>query len=138
MSMLTTPPAITCLPPSWPMRRFSVDEYHRLIEIGLFTEDDRVELLDGWIVWKLPHEPLHDVVLELTDEQIRPHLPPDWRLRVRSAITLSESEPEPDLTIVSGAARLFLRRHPGPADIALVAEVSDASLSRDRVDKGQF
>src|SRR5439155_16894011 len=53
-----------------------------------------------------------------------------------SAITLTESEPEPDFAIVRGDESVYVNRHPGAADVGLVAEVSDSTLQGDRVDKG--
>ena len=53
-------------------------------------------------------------------------------------ITLSESEPEPDFTIVRGDARAYLTRHPTAAEVGLVIEVSDSSLLGDRDDKGRI
>src|SRR5262249_30190275 len=65
-------------------------------------------------------------------------LPPGWDLRVQSAITLKESEPEPDFAVVRGDESAYLARHPGPADIGLVIEVSDSTLDGDRADKGRI
>ena len=43
-----------------PLRRFTLDEYHRLIEIGFFDEDERVELLEGVLVYdESKLNPLH-------------------------------------------------------------------------------
>jgi hypothetical protein len=120
------------------MRRFTVDEYHGMIQAGILTEDDPVELLEGWIVWKMPHNPLHDATVDIARELLQGRLPPDWRVRVQSAITLPDSEPEPDLTVVPGPASLYFHRHPGPGDIALLVEVADTSLNRDRNDKGNL
>jgi len=39
-------------------RRFSVAEYHKLIEFGVLTENDQLELLDGYLVEKMPHDPI--------------------------------------------------------------------------------
>jgi Uma2 family endonuclease len=80
----------------------------------------------------MPKNPLHDGTIDLIRELLSKVLPQGWRLRVQSAITTLESQPEPDLVVARGAGRDFLRRHPGPADIALVIEVSDSSLERDR------
>jgi Putative restriction endonuclease len=118
------------------MRRFTVDEYHRMIEAGILTEDDPVELLGGWIVLKMPHNPPHDNALELADEAIRARLPTGWRLRIQSAIITTDSEPEPDLAVVRGTARVRQGRHPGPADIGLLLEVADSTLLSDGQDKG--
>jgi Uma2 family endonuclease len=113
-------------------RRFTVEEYHRMAELGVLTEDDRVELLEGVITPKMVHNPPHDGTIMQLLELLRPMLPDGWTTRVQSAATTSDSEPEPDLAIVRGTARDYMRRHPGPADIGLVVEVADSSLVRDR------
>jgi hypothetical protein len=118
--------------PVFPVRRFTVEEYHRLADLGILTEDDRVELLNGVISPKMVHKPPHDAAIELADESIRSRLPAGWRIRIQSAITTADSEPEPDLVVVRGAARNHATRHPTTDDIGLVIEVADSSLSRDR------
>jgi Uma2 family endonuclease len=123
--------------PPFPVSRFTVDEYHRLAEIGVLTEDDDVELLEGWIVPKMARNPPHDTSLELADEAIGGLLPPGWRRRIQSAVTLPDSEPEPDIAVVRGDARSRAGRHPGPGDAGLLIEVADASLAHDRQDKGR-
>ena len=99
---------------------------------GVLTPDDRVELLEGWIVEKMNHNPMHDASVDLSHEAIRAFLPMGWRIRIQSAITTADSEPEPDLAVVQGSPRDFSERHPGPKDIALVIEVADSSLTKDR------
>ncbi len=138
MSILSPPTGVGLSPPSLPMRRFTVDEYHRMIQAGILTEEDRVELLEGWIVHKMPHNPPHDGTIEVVDDRLRGVLPPGWRIRVQSAITTSDSEPEPDIAVVRGTARTYLARHPGPTDVGLLVEVSDSTLSRDRGEKGRL
>jgi Uma2 family endonuclease len=119
-------------------RRFTVPEYHRLIESGVLTKDDRLELLEGWLVRKSAENPPHDSAIQLAQEAIGPLLPPDWRIRVQSAITLSDSEPEPDLAVVRGNARSYAVVHPRAADIGLLIESSDTTLAGDRFDKGRI
>jgi Uma2 family endonuclease len=119
-------------------RRFSVAEYHRLIELGILTEDDNLELLDGYLVHKMSRNPPHDAALQKGTKRWLRLLPAGWDLRVQSAITLAESEPEPDFAIVRGDENTYLTRHPGPADIGLVVEVSDSTLPGDRDDKGRI
>jgi Uma2 family endonuclease len=120
------------------LRRFSVAEYHKLIEIGILTEDDNLELLEGYLVHKMSRNPPHDAAIQKIVKKLFRLLPPDWDLRVQSAITLSTSEPEPDLAIVRGDENNYVAHHPGPADIGLVIEVADATLTGDRVDKGRI
>jgi hypothetical protein len=116
-------------------RRFSVSEYHALAQAGVLTEDDRLELIEGYLVLKMTHNPPHDGSISLCEEVIRRHLPSGWLLRIQCVITLSCSEPEPDLVISRGNARTYLRHHPGPTEVGLVIEVSDSSLPIDRTDK---
>lgn len=118
--------------PPYPVYRFSVEQYQRMIAAGILTEDDRVELLEGWVVPKMVKKPPHDTVIELAQNAIQPRLPADWRIRTQSPITTDDSEPEPDLAIVRGPVRAHLDRHPVPEEVALLTEVADTSLARDR------
>jgi Uma2 family endonuclease len=115
------------------LRRFTVDEYHRMIQTGILDETDRVELLDGFVVLKMPRNPPHDSTIQRLQRQLYRVLPQGWDLRTQSAITLSESEPEPDLAVVRGEGSLYTSRHPGAGDVAVVIEVADSSLDRDRL-----
>lgn len=136
MSTITTPPILQ--PPTLPVWRFSVDEYHRLIELGILTEDDPVELLEGLIVPKMPRNPLHDSGIQIGTRLLPPLVPAGWQLRVQCAITTGESEPEPDFAIVRGDERTYRNQHPKPTDISTLMEVSDSSLDRDRHEKGRL
>lgn len=118
-----------------PMRRFSVEEYHRLIQLGILGEDDPVELLAGWIVPKMPKNPRHDALIDLIRELFERLMRPGWRVRVQSAVTLIDSEPEPDLAVVGGPATRYLQHHPRPEDIGVIVEVAESSVLRDRRDK---
>jgi hypothetical protein len=119
------------------MRRWTVDEYHQLINAGVFAHDEKFELLEGWIVPKISRNPPHDVSLDLTQELLRSRLPSGWRLRIQSGITTSDSEPEPDIALVRGSAQDYSNRHPRPADIAAVIEIAESSLAEDRRDKAR-
>lgn len=124
--------------PPLPVRPFTLDEYHRMIAARILTEADDVELLEGWIVPKVVRTPLHDTALDKAGDAIREHLPEGWRIRDQKAITLSDSEPEPDLAVVRAPVTRYRDHHPGPEDIALLIEVAVASLNEDRVVKGRM
>jgi Uma2 family endonuclease len=134
------PPAAEPLPPAVPpprlMRRFSVDEYHRLIEAGFFAHDERYELLDGWIIHKMSRNPPHQLVILLLEEVLDPLLPSGWIRMTQGAVTLSRSEPEPDVAIVRGPRRRYRDHKPGPAEIGVVIEVADSSFRDDRTVQG--
>jgi Uma2 family endonuclease len=120
------------------VRRFSVSEYHRLIELGILTEDDNLELLEGYLVHKMTRNPPHDAATQKGNKKWLRLLPPGWDLRVQSAITLTDSEPEPDFAIVRGDENTYLTRHPSAADVGLVIEVSESTLPGDHDDKGRI
>jgi Uma2 family endonuclease len=119
------------------VHRFSVDEYHHMIDAGILTKYHRVELLDGWIVDKMPQDPPHPFTLNRFNLWLGRVLPePDWVVRVQSAVTLATSEPEPDLAVAWGPDTRYMARHPGPRDLLLLIEVSESSLIYDRDEKG--
>lgn len=120
------------------LARFSVAQYQKMIAAGALTDEDAVELLEHFVVRKMPRNPAHDGTVSLIDETLRAVLPSGWHVRVQSAIVLEDSQPEPDLTIVRGRARDYLSRHPGAGEVGLVVEVADTSLTRDRVDKARI
>lgn len=119
-------------------RRFTVDEYHRLIEQGFLTEDDNLELIEGYLVHKMSRNPRHDGCLHRALKCLTRVSPPGWDQRVQAAITLSESEPEPDLAIVRADPDGYTTRHPSAGDVGLVIEVADSTLPADRADKGRI
>ncbi|HUG94262.1 MAG TPA: Uma2 family endonuclease [Planctomycetaceae bacterium] len=116
--------------------RFSVDQYHRMIAAGVFGPDDRAELLDGWVIPKMPHNPPHDATIQVAEDALRQALSTGWRVRVQLAMTTDDSEPEPDLAVVRGHVRSYSQRHARPADIGVVIEVADSTLLQDRSVKG--
>jgi len=103
-----------------------------MIDAGILTEDDKVELLEGFIFRKMTRNPPHDATLMRLDDLIRERIPPAWRVRIQSAIVTGDSEPEPDLAVVAGPAERYRKSHPRPGDVALLVEVSDRTLARDR------
>ncbi|MCI0376115.1 MAG: Uma2 family endonuclease [Gemmataceae bacterium] len=125
-------------PPPPPMRRLTVAEYHHMIDTGILSENDNVELLEGWIVPKMPRKPPHDGVIQMTSKALGQRLPSGWEIRIQSAITTADSEPEPDIGVVRGDERTYLHRHPQPQDVGLLVEVAETSLTQDRQEKGRI
>ena len=118
--------------PSDMIWRLSVDKYHSMIENGILTDEDPVELLEGWLVFKMPKNPPHRAATRIVRMAIESILPSGWYVDSQEPIALFDSEPEPDVVVVRGDTRQYLDRHPGAEDIALVVEVSDTTLQRDR------
>lgn len=116
-------------------RRWTRGEYDRLVSLGVFHEDERIELLDGHLTVREPQGSRHGVAIELADSALRAALGPGWRVRVQLPIALDDlSEPEPDLSVVAGDPRDS--RHQHPSRPALVLEVADFTLGLDREVKG--
>nr|WP_242019285.1 MULTISPECIES: Uma2 family endonuclease [unclassified Trichocoleus] len=121
--------------PTEPVWRLSVEQYHQMIRLGILSDDDPVELLDGWLVYKMPKNPPHRATTKLTRNALEAVIPEGWYVDTQEPITLTDSEPEPDVVVVRGNTRDYLDRHPGAADIALIIEVADSTLERDRTSK---
>jgi Uma2 family endonuclease len=136
--MITSPPQLPLLGTLAGFRRFSVPEYHKLIEIGLLTEDDNLELLEGYLVNKMARNPPHDCSIQLTSSAIQAIGASGWCVRIQSAVTLPDSEPEPDITVARGTARSYAAHHPGPTEIGALIEVADSTLAGDRLDKSRI
>ena len=112
-------------------RRFTADEYERVVEAGIFTGDERVELLDGVICSMSPEGKRHVVAIELAREVLSSKLGTRAGMRVQHPLSVSrESEPEPDVVIVEARdPRAYLAGHPTTA--LLVNEVAYYSLQKD-------
>jgi Uma2 family endonuclease len=114
---------------------FSIDEYHRLINLGVFTVSDRIELIKGQLVEMSPKGTAHSVSCSVLYRELSTLLVGIAALRCQDPITLTDSEPEPDIIVARGREADYLDRHPDPADIIVVIEVSDSTLGYDRTTK---
>lgn len=131
-----------CLAPTqtnWMVRRFTLAEYHTLIEIGVLKPGDPYELLNGVIKYKMPQNTPHASTSSKFEKRLWKMLPDDLLLRTQKPITIAsqDSEPEPDIAIVLGPDTRYDDNQPTPRDVLLVVEVSDSSLEEDRGEKLQ-
>jgi Uma2 family endonuclease len=126
---MTNPDAV--LPP-YPVRRFSVEDYFKLIDAGVLGEDDNCELLEGWIVPKMGKKPLHDGTIDIVLGVLGEILPTGWFPRVQNVLQTPTSAPEPDFAVARGKRGSFTGRHPQGNDVGLVIEVADSTLHIDR------
>src|SRR6476620_1726497 len=127
MSRVASPPPSFATFTSF--RRFTVDEYHRMIESGILNDEDKVELLEGYVVEKMPRNPPHDVAIQRLIKRLYRIGLVGWEIRGQSAITLQGSEPEPDVVLARGDDDTFANRHPDPSELGVVIEVADSSLT---------
>ena len=118
------------------VKRFTVDEYHRLIELGFLTEGDRLELIRGELIEMaskgMPHVFCNGVLCRQLDRLLGDRAV----IRGQDPIIISNhSEPEPDVVIAVGNESDYLGHHPYPENILLVLEVSDSTLRYDQTVK---
>jgi len=128
---MESPPALGA-----PLVRFTSARYEELTEQGFFGPQDKIELIDGYLVEKMPQNDPHMVVVDLLSEIFLRALPKEWTIRCQLGVKLSsDTIPEPDGVIVPGPKKRYLRGKPTRKEIALVIEVADSSLRYDRTTK---
>jgi Uma2 family endonuclease len=120
-------------------RLFTVEEYHRMAEAGIFGEDERVELIEGEIVQMAPIGPQHAgcvinatrlFITRLGDRAI---VSPQNPLVIRP-----RSQPQPDLLLVRPRAVSYSRELPNSQDVLLAVEVADTTVRFDRLVKARL
>jgi len=115
--------------------RMTVDRYERLAESGVL-DDPQIELINGLLVKKMTKKPAHVSACELVAGALEPLLPQGWYIREQNPLRIPDyDEPERDVVIARGSRGCYTARHPGPEDVALVVEVADTSLGKDRGEK---
>jgi Uma2 family endonuclease len=123
------PPA---LGPDEPIFRLSVEQYQAMVRAGILAADDPVELLEGYLIQKMAKNPPHRLAKRKLYRALVTLLPTGWDIDTQDAITTDDSEPEPDVFVFRAVPDDYADRHPGPQDLALVTEIADSSLRRDR------
>lgn len=110
--------------------RWTREEYERMAVEGFFHPEVRVELIEGIVYDMAPQGSFHSTAFRLTEEALRAAFP-DLEVRGQLPLALGEdSEPEPDLAVVSGGPRDYTHGHPTAA--LLVVEIASKSLLHDR------
>lgn len=118
-------------------RRWTRLEYERLIDVGIFRPDERLELIAGRLTVREPQVGPHSMAMELVGDALRSAFGRGWRVRAQLPVALDdESEPEPDFSVVAGTAREAME--PIPSRPALIVEIADTSLHFDRHFKGSM
>jgi Uma2 family endonuclease len=113
--------------------RFTVDEFHRMGEVGIFSEDDRVELINGEIVEMTPIGSQHAACVRKLDRWLQFLVGDDALVSTQLPITIEDDgEPIPDVAVLRPRTDNYSESHPTPADTLLVVEVSDSTVLFDR------
>ncbi|MEM7573188.1 MAG: Uma2 family endonuclease [Bacteroidota bacterium] len=112
---------------------WTIERYHHAIEMGVLTEDDRIELLNGILVKKMSIGEQHAACVSDLIEYFMDRFGKEYKFRSKNPITLpNDSEPEPDFIVANRIEDNYRTGHPTPKDIHLVIEVSENTLDQDR------
>ncbi|MEG3956589.1 Uma2 family endonuclease [Microcoleus sp. herbarium2] len=114
------------------IRLLTVQEYHRMAEMGILEADERVELLAGQIVKMAAKGTSHGAALKRTVELLQNLLWGLVLLSIQDPVRLNNfSEPEPDIALLVRDPLYYEDRHPTPSEVYLIIEVADTKLRRD-------
>ncbi len=114
-------------------RSFTVAEYERMGRFGVFSPEERVELVCGEIIRMSPIGERHAACVDFLTQFITLRLRRRAIVRVQNPIELDDySEPQPDVTVLKPRGDFYRNAHPRPEDVLLVIEVSDSTLELDR------
>lgn len=127
-------PAVA-IPADYTVAPLTVEQYHAMARAGILEEGAPIELLEGYLVEKRTKHPPHRVATQLVERALRQVIPADFHTAMQEPVTLENSEPEPDVSVVLGAFRDYSERHPYAHETPLVVEIADATLERDRYSK---
>ncbi|MCX5981339.1 MAG: Uma2 family endonuclease [Nostocales cyanobacterium LacPavin_0920_SED1_MAG_38_18] len=113
--------------------RLNVSQYHQMSEVGIFSENDKVELINGEIIEMSPIGRRHTACVNRLNSVFSQLLGKKVIIAVQNPIILNNlSEPEPDIALLQPRADFYESGHPQPQDIFLLIEVADSSLEYDR------
>jgi Uma2 family endonuclease len=113
-----------------PIAQFSLENYHKMIETGILV-DRRVELIEGLILEMSPEGTEHTYFEENLTKKLEQLTQKRAYVRENKPITLSNSEPEPDIAVVELPRSQYLEHHPYADNILLLVEVSKSTLDYD-------
>jgi len=116
--------------------QFTVADFARMAEAGIFAEDDRVELIDGEVRAMSPVGPRHAAIVKRLNTLIGRQVAGLAIVSVQDPIQLTDyTEPQPDIAVLRIREDFYARAHPLPTDVFVVVEVAETSLEYDREEK---
>ncbi|HXH81655.1 MAG TPA: Uma2 family endonuclease [Candidatus Tectomicrobia bacterium] len=120
-------------------RLFTVEEYHRMAEAGIFHPDERLELIEGEIVRMAPIGPRHaGCVINATRLFVTRFADRAIVSPQNPVVIQPRSEPQPDLLVLRPRAVSYSREHPTPDDVLLAVEVAETTVRFDRLVKARL
>jgi|SRR5215213_4674585 len=112
--------------------RFKVDDYYKMIELGILKDYEKAEIIEGELIKKMPIGDRHAATVDFLNRLFIKNVSDDVLVRIQNPIRLSDyNEPEPDI-VLTDLRKYNGKRHPQPPEIILIVEVSDSTLKYDR------
>lgn len=111
------------------LSRLSVEEYHRLDEYN--EHGRRTELIRGLVIEKMPKSPLHRTVTSRLYKLLHAQVPKGYTVWKEEPLTMSDSEPEPDISVTNGDEDDFATAHPATAELVVEVAISSPALDRE-------
>jgi Uma2 family endonuclease len=114
------------------VRLWTIEEYHHIVEAGIFHPEERVELIAGQIIRMSAKGTAHTAAVRRTARVLRHLLENQAEVYTQDPIQLDDSsEPEPDIAVVRIDSLDYADHHPTPLEVYLIIEVADSSLRYD-------
>ena len=112
---------------------FTVDEYYRMVEVGILNEGSRVELIHGEIIEMSPIGNPHVACVDRGAKLLVRMLDDRAIVSVQNPVRLDAyNEPQPDIVLMKPRADFYASKRHTPEDVLLFIEVSDTTLIYDR------
>lgn len=123
---------VTTFQPQPKRLRFSVDDYYKMIDLGILDNREKAEIIDGELIKKTTIGDNHAFVVDSLNRFFSKNVSDDIMVRIQNPLRLTDfDEPEPDI-VLTDLTKYDGKRHPRPAETILVVEVSDSTLKYDR------
>lgn len=112
------------------MAPMTIAMYHDLVKAGSIDND--LEFLEGVLIEKMPKSPLHEYLTKQLFKLLLTCVPKGYEVNKESPLTIGDSEPEPDLSVVKGTASDFRERHPSTAELVIEVAISSEDLDLEK------
>jgi hypothetical protein len=113
--------------------RLTVRQFEKMIDAGIFRDEDHVELLGGLLVDKMVKKDPHNFTIDMLGAMLDRILAPFWIARQEKSAVLGVFwRPEPDIAIARGPRERYRAKGPRSADLGMLIEVADSSYAKDR------
>jgi Uma2 family endonuclease len=114
-------------------KRFRVEDYRKMTEVGILPEESGWEVIDGYLIDKMSIGSRHASIVKRLNKIFTNLVGNETIISVQDPIHIDDyNEPEPDIAILKPREDFYAENHPLQQDILLLIEVSDSTIEYDR------